>query len=148
MARGFQIISAYEGKGLHLPVRKTAGSAGYDLEAAETVVLAPKAVTVVPTGLKAYMEGNEYLAVHIRSGISIKKGLMLVNSIGVIDSDYYNNPDNEGHIMIAYYNTQETPYTVEKGERIGQGIFLSYLTVDDDAAAGERLGGMGSTGLK
>ena len=146
--RGFQIVSAFAAKGIHLPARKTARSAGYDIEAAETVVLAPHAVTVVPTGLKAYMEGDEYLAIHIRSGISIKKGLMLVNSVGIIDSDYYDNPDNEGHIMIAYYNTNDVPLTLEKGERIGQGIFTKYLATSDDAATGERLGGFGSTGRK
>lgn len=146
--RGFEIVSAYMNKDIHLPVRKTAKSAGYDIEAAEKVVLAPHAVTVVPTGLKAYMEADEYLGIHIRSGISIKKGLMLVNSVGIIDSDYYNNPDNEGHIMIAYYNTNEVPYTVEKGERIGQGIFMKYLATTDDNAAGERTGGFGSTGMK
>lgn len=144
--RGFEIVSAYVGKEIHLPVRKTAKSAGYDIEAAEQVVLAPHTVTVVPTGLKAYMEGDEYLGIHIRSGISIKKGLMLVNSVGIIDSDYYNNPDNEGHIMIAYFNTKDVPYTIEKGERIGQGIFTKYLATTDDAASGERLGGFGSTG--
>jgi dUTP pyrophosphatase len=144
--RGFEIVSAYVGKEIHLPVRKTAKSAGYDIEAAEQVVLAPHTVTVVPTGLKAYMEGDEYLGIHIRSGISIKKGLMLVNSVGIIDSDYYNNPDNEGHIMIAYYNTKDVPYTIEKGERIGQGIFTKYLATTGDAASGERLGGFGSTG--
>ena len=141
-------MSAFADKGIHLPARKTARSAGYDIEAAETVVLAPHAVTVVPTGLKAYMEGDEYLAIHIRSGISIKKGLMLVNSVGIIDSDYYDNPDNEGHIMIAYYNTNDVPLTLEKGERIGQGIFTKYLATSDDAATGERLGGFGSTGRK
>lgn len=146
--RGFQIVSAFADKGIHLPARKTARSAGYDIEAAETVVLAPHAVTVVPTGLKAYMEGDEYLAIHIRSGISIKKGLMLVNSVGIIDSDYYDNPHNEGHIMIAYYNTNDVPLTLEKGERIGQGIFTKYLATSDDAATGERLGGFGSTGRK
>lgn len=146
--RGFQIVSAFADKGIHLPARKTARSAGYDIEAAETVVLAPHAVTVVPTGLKAFMEGDEYLAIHIRSGISIKKGLMLVNSVGIIDSDYYDNPDNEGHIMIAYYNTNDVPLTLEKGERIGQGIFTKYLATSDDAATGERLGGFGSTGRK
>ena len=71
---------------------------------------------------------------------------MLANSTGIVDSDYYNNPDNEGHIMIAYYNTGDTPYTVEKGDRIGQGIFMKYLTVDEDTASGMRTGGIGSTG--
>ena len=143
--RGFEIVSAYAGQGIHIPSRKTAKSAGYDLEAAETKVLAPHAVTVVPTGLKAYMD-DEYLSVFIRSSLAFKKGLMLANSTGIVDSDYYNNPDNEGHIMIAYYNTGDTPYTVEKGDRIGQGIFMKYLTVDEDAASGMRTGGIGSTG--
>lgn len=144
--RGFEIVSAYAGQGIHIPSRKTAKSAGYDLEAAETKVLAPHAVTVVPTGLKAYMSDDEYLSVFIRSSLAFKKGLMLANSTGIVDSDYYNNPDNEGHIMIAYYNTGDTPYTVEKGDRIGQGIFMKYLTVDEDAASGMRTGGIGSTG--
>lgn len=146
--RGFEIVTAYRDKGLTLPVRKTAGSAGYDLAAAETVVLQPHAVTVVPTGLKAYMEKDEYLSIFIRSSLAFKKGLMLANSTGIVDSDYYNNQDNEGHIMIAYYNTNDAPYTIEKGERIGQGIFMKYLTVHDDAAEAARTGGIGSTGNK
>ena len=92
------------------------------------------------------MEEDEYLSIFIRSGLAFKQGLMLANGTGIVDSDYYNNPDNEGHIMIAYYNTADTPYHVEKGERIGQGIFMKYLTVDDDSAAGIRTGGIGSTG--
>ena len=71
---------------------------------------------------------------------------MLANSTGIIDCDYYNNPDNEGHIMIAYYNTKDVPYTIKKGERIAQGIFMKYLTTDDDDASGIRMGGIGSTG--
>lgn len=146
--RGFQIVTAYDGKGIHIPVRKTASSAGYDLEAAETVLLQPHAVTVVPTGLKAYMGVDEYLSIFIRSSLAFKKGLMLANSTGIVDSDYYDNADNEGHIMIAYYNTNDVPYTIEKGERIGQGIFMKYLTTDDDTATGIRVGGIGSTGTR
>ena len=71
--RGFEIVSAYAGQGIHIPSRKTAKSAGYDLEAAETKVLAPHAVTVVPTGLKAYMGDDEYLSVFIRSSLAFKK---------------------------------------------------------------------------
>ena len=146
--RGFEIVTAYAHADIRLPIRKTAGSAGYDLEAAETVVLKPHAVTVVPTGLKAFMETDEYLSVFIRSSLAFKKGLMLANGTGIVDSDYYNNPDNEGHIMIAYFNTNDAAYTIEKGERIGQGVFTKYLTVHDDAAAGIRTGGIGSTGKK
>ncbi len=143
---GFEWIAAYRHAGLSLPVRKTAGSAGYDLAAAEMVVLKPHAVTVVPTGLKAFMQQDEYLSIFIRSSLAFKKGLMLANSTGIVDSDYYDNPDNEGHIMIAYYNTNDAPYTIEKGERIGQGIFMKYLTVTGDAAVAVRTGGIGSTG--
>lgn len=146
--RGFEYVAAYEGKGLRLPARKTAGSAGYDLAAAETVILQPRAVTVVPTGVKAYMEKDEYLSVFIRSSLAFKKGIMLANGTGIVDSDYYGNEDNEGHIMIACYNTTDAPYTIEKGERIGQGIFMKYLTADGDAADALRTGGIGSTGTK
>lgn len=144
--RGFEVITAYQDKGISLPQRKTAKSAGYDLAAAETVVLQPHTVTVVPTGLKAYMGDDEYLSIFIRSSLAFKKGLMLANSTGIVDSDYYNNSDNEGHIMIAYYNTKDTAFTITKGDRIGQGIFMKYLTVDDDTASGVRTGGIGSTG--
>ena len=92
------------------------------------------------------MELNEYLSIFIRSSLAFKKGLMLANSTGIIDCDYYNNPDNEGHIMIAYYNTKDVPYTIKKGERIAQGIFMKYLTTDNDDASGIRMGGIGSTG--
>lgn len=148
MARRFEFVAGYKDKGLVLPVRKTAGSAGYDLAAAETVVLAPRAVTVVPTGMKAYMEEDEYLAIFIRSSLAFKKGIMLANGTGIVDSDYYGNEDNEGHIMIACYNTTDAPYTIEKGERIGQGIFMKYLTADGDAVHTLRIGGIGSTGTK
>ena len=144
--RGFEIVSAYAAAGVTLPQRKTAAGAGYDLAAAAAVDLAPHAVTVVPTGVKAYMARDEYLSIFIRSSLAFKKGLMLANSTGIVDSDYYNNPDNEGHIMIAYYNTADTVYHIEKGERIGQGIFMKYLLTDMDEAVGQRTGGIGSTG--
>lgn len=146
MTRGFKIVKKYADQDITLPVRKTTGSAGYDLAAAETVTLLPHAITIVPTGVKAYMQEDEYLSIFIRSSLSFKYGLMLANGTGIIDSDYYNNSDNEGHIMIAYYNTAEEPYTIQKGERIGQGIFMKYFTVDGDTVTAVRTGGIGSTG--
>ena len=103
---------------------------------------------MVPTGVKAYMQENEFLGVHIRSGMAVKKSIRLVNNVGIIDADYYNNPDNEGHIMLALVNTGLQPLVLKKGERIAQGIFYKYLTTDDDNAAEkeERSGGFGSTG--
>lgn len=146
MERGFEIISAYTGKDIHIPKRKTAKSAGYDIESAETTELLPGIITTVPTGLKAFMRDDEYLALHIRSSMAIKHGIILINSTGIIDADYYNNKDNEGHIMVALYNTTDQPFSVSKGDRIAQGIFNRYLSTDDDEAEGIRSGGIGSTG--
>ena len=105
-------------------------------------------MTLIKTGLKAYMKDDEYLAIFIRSSMAIKKGLFLANSTGIIDADYYNNEDNEGHLMVAVYNTKDEPFHVNKGDRVAQGIFTKYLTTDDDHAEGVRTGGVGSTGVK
>lgn len=144
--RGFELITAYQDKGIIPPVRKTAASAGYDIAAAAEAVLPPQTVTFIPTGLKAYMQPDEYLGVHIRSGFSVKNGLSFINGQGIIDADYYNNPDNEGHIMIAVMNHSAKEVRVAKGDRIAQGIFYKYLLADDDAAGAVRSGGFGSTG--
>lgn len=144
--RGFEVITAYEDKDIHLPTRKTTESAGYDLECAEAVTLAPGELTLIPTGIKAFMAYDEYLAIHIRSSMAIKRRLALVNSTGIIDSDYYNNEDNEGHIMIAVLNYGNEAVHLEKGERVAQGIFSKYLITNDDDATGVRTGGIGSTG--
>ena len=131
-----------------MPARKTKMSAGYDICVPEDVALRPGRLVMVPTGVKAYMQEDEFLGVHIRSSMAIKKGIRLVNNMGIIDADYYNNPDNEGHIMLALVNTGLKPLVLKKGERIAQGIFYKYLTTDDDNATEkkERSGGFGSTG--
>ena len=92
------------------------------------------------------MNYDEYLAIHIRSSMAIKRHLMLVNSTGIIDSDYYNNEENEGHILIALINMGKEEVQLEKGERVAQGIFSKYLIATDDDATGIRTGGIGSTG--
>ena len=149
MARGFEVAKGFEDKEINLPIRKTKYSAGYDMEAAEdTVVPAFKPgmkPTLVKTGLKAYMMDDEVLYLYNRSSNPGKKGLILANSVGVIDKDYYGNPDNDGHIMFAFYNILDEDVLIKKGEAIGQGVFSKYLVVDDDQASGERLGGFGST---
>ena len=146
--RGFEIVSAYVDKGVRLPQRKTGASAGYDIEAAADVVLQPRAVGLVPTGLKAYMQADEYLGIHIRSGFSIKNAVSLVNGQGVIDADYYGNAENEGHIMIAMFNCGSEVVRIARGTRVAQGVFYKYLTADGDVAGegAPRCGGMGSTG--
>ena len=146
--RGFEVVSAYVDKGIDLPTRKTGCSAGYDFAAAEDVLLEPGRVTLVPTGLKAYMQPDEYLGIHVRSGFSIRNRVSCVNDEGIIDADYYGNADNEGHIFVALVNLGDNSVQIKKGTRIAQGIFYRYLTVDGDAAGigTARSGGMGSTG--
>ena len=147
--RGFAVIRAYSDAGLELPRRGTAGSAGYDLASAETVELKPGQVALIPTGLKAYMQQDEVLMLYIRSSLAVKHHLVLMNQVGIIDSDYFDNPRNEGHIQIAVRNLGTEPFVVEKGMRIAQGIFMHYLTVDDDSPGEGKLrnGGFGSTGM-
>ncbi len=147
--RGFEIVSVYRTAGIHLPERKTGASTGYDFAAAETVEIAAGASALIPTGVKAYMQPDEVLLIYIRSSAALKKHLMLMNSVGVIDADYYGNAENEGHIYIPLYNYGKEPVRIAAGERIAQGIFTRYLTVDGDmAGCGEaRAGGFGSTGI-
>ena len=105
MARGFEIVKEYKDKNINLPIRKTKYSAGYDIEAAEDIIIPPfkKGIkpTLIPTGLKAYFENDEFLMLVNRSS-GPKKGLILPNSIGIIDSDYYNNETNEGHFTFNF----------------------------------------------
>ena len=147
--RGFEVAKGFENNQINLPIRKTKYSAGYDIEAAEDTVIPSfkKGMnpTLVKTGLKAYMQDDEVLFLYNRSSNPKKKGLILANSVGVIDKDYYGNPDNDGHIMFAFYNIKEEDITIKKGEAIGQAVFEKYLIVDDDNAQGERMGGFGST---
>lgn len=147
--RGFEIAKGFENSNINLPKRSTKNSAGYDVEAAEDCVIPAfklgQKPTLIKTGIKAYMEKDEVLILANRSSNPGKKGLILANSIGVVDSDYYGNPDNDGHIMFAFYNFKEEDIEIKKGERIGQAIFQKYLVVDDDISEGERTGGFGST---
>lgn len=101
--------------------------------------------TLVPTGIKAYMQTDEFLQLANRSSNPLKRFLLLANGVGVIDADYYNNPDNEGHIMFQFVNFGVTDVTIKKGERIGQGIFLPFLKADQDETISTRTGGFGSS---
>ncbi len=119
--RGFELVSQFTDENL-LPKRETAHAAGYDLKAAETVSLEPGEIKLVPTGVKAYMQANEVLYLYDRSSNPRKKGLVLINSVGVIDGDYYGNPANEGHIFAQMRNITEETVVVEAGERIVQAV--------------------------
>ena len=139
MIRGFEILEGYSE--IHLPVRKTAFSAGYDLEAAENVRVSSDKISLVPTGLKAFFPADEVLLIYMRSSLAVKHNLILANGVGVIDADY------RDHIILPVISLGGE-FEIKKGMRIAQGIFQKYLTVDGDTiGVGEiRRGRFGSTG--
>ncbi len=171
--RGFEVISTYAKQQIQLPKRATHHAAGYDFEAAEEIIIpsiwkaglkqgmtaltealkntesteAEKKIkpVLVPTGIKAYMGEDEFLQLANRSSNPLKRFLILTNGVGVIDSDYYNNDANEGHIMFQFTNFGFKDVIIKKGERIGQGIFLPFLKADQDQTEKARQGGFGSS---
>lgn len=128
-----------------LPKRSTKNSAGYDFYAVNDITLIPNKRVVIPTGIKACMNNNEYLGIYIRSSLGFKYNIRMCNQVGIIDSDYYNNKDNEGHIFVCLQNEGDKEIVIKKGDRFVQGIFMPYLITDDDTTDGYRLGGIGST---
>lgn len=102
--------------------------------------------TLVSTGLKCKMEDNEYLQIVARSSTPLKYWLIVANAPGIVDADYYNNPDNEGEIFVQVINLSPFTIKLKKGDKIAQGIISRYYTVEDDVRNGERTGGFGSTG--
>ena len=152
--RHFAVVSSYSSD-IPLPVRSTANSAGYDFFAPEDIIIPPSfsldpigfdKPTLVKTGIKAYMNKDEVLYLFNRSSNPSKRGLILANSTGVVDSDYVDNPDNEGEIGFLFYNVSGAPVTIKKSEKIGQGVFTKFLITDDDNTNTTRTGGFGSTG--
>ena len=124
-----------------LPRRATKYSAGYDFYAAVSAEIKPGEKYVIPTNTAVEMDEDDVLLIFPRSSYSIKFGLELVNSVGVIDADY------KDQIFICYRNTGDEPFFVKRGDRIAQGVFVKFLKTDDDNASGERNGGVGSTGV-
>ena len=103
--------------------------------------------TLVSTGMKCNLDKNTYLELSVRSSCSLKHWLVMANGVGIIDADYYNNPDNEGEIFFQIINLSPYDIRLKKGDIIGQGIIKPYLIVEDDTACGERTGGFGSTNV-
>ena len=124
-----------------LPRRATKYSAGYDFYAAVSAEINPGEKYVIPTNTAVEMDEDDVLLIFPRSSYSIKFGLELVNSVGVIDADY------KDQIFICYRNTGDEPFFIKRGDRIAQGVFVKFLKTDDDNASGERNGGVGSTGV-
>ena len=171
--RKFEIVSSFKNKDIKLPQRATSFSAGYDIYAAEDITipsiwevgsdiahidkfdpddtahldfLSDKIKPVlVKTGIKVQMPRDNVLMLYNRSSNPVKRGLVLANGVGVIDSDYYNNRKNEGQIFGSFYNFSAKDYTIHKGDAIMQGVFNEYLIASGDNARGVRRGGFGST---
>lgn len=130
-----------------IPKRGTKFSAGYDFFCPLDIIIYPKEVVLIPTGIKAEMNEGEVLQMYPRSSLGFKYRLMLMNTVGIVDSDYYNNIKNEGHIWVKYYNGGDTQVNLKAGDAFCQGVFQNFLLVDgDNFETGEtRVGGLGST---
>ena len=146
--RGFEIAKGWEDKNIALPRRSTAQAAAYDIAAAEDVIvpvfrpgIKP---TLIPTGLKAYCQPDECYFIFNRSS-GAGKGIVLANGVGVIDADYYGNPETDGHFQVLVFNVLNHDLQIKKGDRIAQVIFQKFLIAVGDGASGPRRGGFGST---
>ena len=149
--RGFEIVDENFRKNIdtsiQLPVRGDSRSAGYDFYTPIDIALQPGERKLIWTDVKAYMLDEEVLLIYIRSSIGVKHGIVLSNGTGIIDASYYNNEKNDGNIGISLYNTSDKIVNIAAGERIAQGIFMQYLTADDDNVLNKtRAGGFGSSG--
>ena len=132
-----------------IPKRSTSHSAGYDFEVLEDFTINPNETKLIPTGIKADMNEDEVLLLIVRSSTGIKHNIRLNNQVGVIDKDYYNNEDNEGHIFIKITNEGKKPKTFRKKDKIVQGIFTKFLIIDnEEKIQNQRIGGIGSTTKK
>ena len=133
----------------NIPKRSTKESAGYDFESLFDFTLAPGEIKKFPLGIKANMNSGEALFIYVRSSQGFKWNVRLCNQVGIIDKDYYNNADNEGHMLIKLENHGDKDYVVSKGDKICQGIFMPFLIVDNEEEIDKiRTSGFGSTDRK
>lgn len=128
-----------------LPKRSTLNSAGYDFYSVISFTLNPGERRVIPTGIKVSMNSNEFLSIYIRSSLGFKWNIRMCNQVGIIDADYYNNSENEGHIFVCLMNEGDKVLEIKKGDRIVQGVFMPFLITDNDKTTDIRMGGIGST---
>ena len=139
-----ELYNSYE-----LPKRKTKYSAGYDFASLIEKNLEPGESVLIPTGVKCALNDNDVLLIVVRSSLGFKHNIRLVNQVGVIDADYYNNEGNEGHIFIKLKNEGDHDYKIEVGSAVAQGLIVNYNTVDaEEDISASRTGGIGSTGVK
>ena len=138
-------LSAEEYNMLLCPIRKTSGSAGYDFLAPFDIVIKPHETVLLPTGVKCQIDEGYVLELYPRSSLGFKYNLTLDNTVGIIDADYYNNEDNEGHIKCKMTNHSDKEIVIKRGEGYMQGIFKQFFITKDDNATAKRVGGIGST---
>lgn len=127
-----------------LPSRATNKSCGYDFYAINDITIKPGQIVKIPTGYKAKFLSDEMLFLIIRSSLGFKYNIRMCNQVGVIDADYYNNEDNEGHMFVSLQNEGDKDFCIEKGQAYCQGIFVKYLTCGDKVSK-VRTSGIGST---
>ena len=138
MVRGFLRVN--EELDTKLPERQTKASAGYDFYVIEDVEIPAYGTVMLPTNVKAYMQEDEVLMLYARSSLAIKRGLILQNTTGIIDSDFFPH-----EIKVALRNTTDKPVKLLKNESCAQDIFLKYLVSDNGNLDNTRDGGIGST---
>jgi dUTP pyrophosphatase len=147
--RGFEVVKKEFKKlpeDVKLPENSTEYDAGYDFFASYDMVLQPNEQIIFPTDVKAYMQNDEVLYIFPRSSYGIKKGIVLSNTVGVIDSGYYENTDNDGNIHVALKNTGKGIVNIKQGDKVCQGVFMKVLRADNHNYGNKREGGIGSTG--
>jgi dUTP pyrophosphatase len=144
--RGFEVVRSDKRKSdyYHIPTRSTTNSAGYDFYCDKNYEVKPNEIIKIWTDIKAYMQSDEFLMLDVRSSMGGK--FMLANTIGIVDSDYYENPTNDGNICFMLKNISNEVQHIEKDNKIGQGIFMKYLKIDNDNTTTKRNGGLGSSG--
>ena len=147
--RKFEIVKneffKYDVKETKMPKRATKESAGYEFYSPIDITVEPNKMEMIWTNIKAQFNAGEVLILCVTSGMG-KHGIMLANTIGVIDADYYGNEGNDGNIGFRLYNFSDKPYEIKVGDKIGQGFFLNFLTIDNEEEITEtRVGGFGST---
>lgn len=149
MSRFFEVVKDEFRKNsgdIKLPTRATEHSAGYDFYSPVDITIPPHEIVMIWTDVKAHMYWDNALIIIPRSSMG-KHPVMIANSVGLIDSDYYSNNDNDGNIGFRLLNLGDAPYEIKVGDRIGQGIFVKYGTVKNDATKAKRNSGFGSTGV-
>jgi dUTP pyrophosphatase len=146
--RGFALVTRVkDNPDYRLPMRMTKNSVCYDFFSPIEASIAPGEFLKIDLGVKIYFPPTEAFFFYTRSGLGSKKGIVLRNNVAVFESDYYNNPDNEGEAIITLFNTSKEAFVIKKGERICQGLFQAVLFAGPEfEQVQERKGGLGSTG--